>query len=218
MRAAYKLLVCLLVVALWGLLVSCSREAEPPSDPRDVVELRWIKAYERESRADVETGLLWGLSLLGAKLPAGQPVLTWHDDRVTVDLARADLVPAARPAWRQLVAEIKTSGEYRAVGALDIGRFLALSLGDADRYYALTAVPPNYSQARARYRFEPRAAAVLRSAVARGHRRIEISIADAAEQIAFVAFEGEGRLDDGSFAAQEIEVLDTLPNGQLRFA
>ena len=208
-----------LVVLFAGLLGSCTdKDVGPPSDPRDVIELRWLKAYPRESRSDVETGLLWSLSLLGARLPKGAEVIRWQGDRIAVDLARAQVLDGTTPAWRELIAAMKTSGEYKVHGALDIGRFLALTLGSPNHYYALTGARANYAIARARYRFESKSAAVVRSAVAHGSRRIEVSIAKSAEQLAFVAFEGKGSLADGTFDAREMELLDMMPNGQLRFA
>ena len=205
-------------LAMAALLVSCARDAGPPTDPRDVIELRWVKAYPRESKSDVETGLLWSLSLLGARLPRDAAVVVWHGDRMTLDLAHAQVLEGTGPAWRQLVAAMKGSGEYRVHGALDVGRFLAVALGSSNHYYALTGANPHYADARARYHFESKPAAIARSAVALGNRRIEISAAHDAAQIAFVAYEGHGSLADGTFVPRELELLDTMPNGQLRFA
>jgi hypothetical protein len=201
------------------LLSAClSDVAGPNADRADVIALRWLKSYPQESRSDVETGLLWSLSLLGAKLPRGAPVIHWEGERITLDLAQAQVLDGTRPAWELLIAAMKASGEYQTLGAIDVGRFLAIALGSANVYYALTGARPEYAAARERYRFEQKSAAIVSSTVAYGSRRIDISIAERAEQIAFVAFEGSGSLADGSFAPREAEVLDMMPNGQLRFA
>jgi hypothetical protein len=208
-----------LVVACAMMLAACAQQdAGPPSDPRDVIELRWVKAYPRESRSDVETGLLWGLSLAGATLPKGARVVGWRGDRITLDLARARVLDGTLPAWREFIAAMKDSGEYRTQGALDAGRFMAIMLGDPDRYYALTGATPDYQAARDRYHFDGRSAAIVRSGVALGSRRIDLSLADSAAQLAFVGFEGRGSFADGSFVAHEMELVDVMPNGQLRFA
>jgi hypothetical protein len=151
-------------------------------------------------------------------LPAESRCLQWDDSRVTVDLERAHVLEGTEPAWRRFIADLKASGEYRAHGAIDVGRFLAVALGDPDHYYALTGALPRYDVARSRYRFDGKAAAIVKSAVAHGSRRIDIGLADRADQIAFVAFEGAGSLADGTFVPHESELLDTMPNGQLRFA
>jgi hypothetical protein len=209
--------VCL-ALTLAVLMGACADDAGTPSDPRDVIELRWVRAYAKESRADVETGLLWGLSLLGTNLPDDARVIRWHDDRMTVDLARAQVIDGTTPAWRQLIAAMKASGEYQAHGALDVGRFMALTLGSPNHYYALTGATADYTAARARFRFDDRPAAIVQSSVAHGSRRIDLSIADSVARIAFVAFEGNGSLGNGTFVPQEMELLDVMPNGQLRFA
>jgi len=209
--------------AWWGvlaalLLAACAADDGPPSDPRDVVELRWLKAYPDESRADVETGLLWGLSLAGAHLPQGARVIRWHDERITLDLARAEVLAGTQPAWRDFLAALKASGEYRTHGAVDVGRFMAIMLGDPRRYYALTGAVPDYSRARGQYRFDDKPAAIVTSGVALGSRRIDLSLAQSARELAFVGFEGTGSFFDGSFTPRERELVDVMPNGQLRFA
>jgi hypothetical protein len=205
------------VLAL-ALLAACARDTGPPSDPRDLIQLRWVEAYPGESRGDVETGLLWGLSLAGADLPRGQRVIDWQGDRLTLDLARARVIEGTQPAWREFLDALKGSGEYRAHGSVDVGRFVAIMLGDARRYYALTGAGPDYPTARARYRFDEKSAAIVTSGVALGSRRIDLSLADTARQLAFVGFEGRGSLVDGSFVPHEMELVDVMPNGQLRFA
>lgn len=200
------------------LLTACAAEDAPPADARDLIELRWLKAYPKESRSDVETGLLWSLSLVGAGLPEKARVIRWRGERITVDMGQAQVLDGTLPAWRQLLAAMRDSGEYRAQGALDVGRFVAVILGDAELYYALTQANPDYQAARARYRFDERKAAIVRSSVAHGGRLIELPLAAKAEQLAFVAFEGRGSFADGSFAPHEIELVDMMPNGQLRFA
>jgi hypothetical protein len=214
-RRSMGLGVLALTLTLFG---ACARDSGPPSDPRDLIQLRWIKAYAHESRSDVETGLLWGLSLAGAELPRGKRIIVWQGDRLTLDMARARVVEGTQSAWRDFLAALEASGEYQRYGAVDVGRFMAIMLGDAPRYYALTGALPDYPAARAHYRFDGKSAAVVTSGVALGSRRIDLSLADTARQLAFVGFEGHGSFVDGSFVPHEMELVDVMPNGQLRFA
>ena len=206
------------MVAIAASLGGCHRSAQFPSDPRDVIQLRWIPGSPGESRSDVETGLLWSLSLVGAALPEDADVITWHYHQLTLDLAQARVVPGTEPAWRELLAAMKSSGEYRAKGAIDVGRFVSLTLGSSNHYYALTGALADYERARARYRFDSRSAAIVTSAVAFGSRRIDLAEANRARDVAFVAFEGGGSLANGTFVAHEMELVDVMLNGQLRFA
>jgi hypothetical protein len=210
-------------VLLVGLLVlscaACGRtnRAPAPPDPGLVIKLRWIKSYPSQSRSDVDTGLYWALSFLGAKLPADAAVLSWEGSLVTLDLDAAGVAQASRPAWKKLLQILKSSEEYRRMGGIDMGRFVFLTLCGSYQYYALTGVSPSYAEFRARHSFDPRQAAIVESAVAHGNRLIELAKGDDFNSVAFVAFEGSGSLKDRSFQKADIETLDLMENGQLRF-
>ena len=103
------------------------------------------------------------------------------------------------------------------MGGIDIGRFVFLSLCSSYQYYALTGVSPSYAEFRARHTFAPKQVAIVESAVAHGNRLIEVGQGDDINSVAFVAFEGTGSLQDHSFQKADIETLDLMENGQLRF-
>jgi hypothetical protein len=198
---------------------SCSRtnQLPAPKDPGLVIKLRWIKSYPTQSRANVDAGLYWTLSFLGARLPADAAVLSWGGSLVTLDLDAAGVAPATRPAWKKLLQVLKSSDEYRMMGGIDMGRFVFLSLCSSYQYYALTGVSPSYAEFRAKHTFDPRQVAIVESAVAHGNRLIELAKGDDFNSVAFVAFEGTGSLQDRSFQKADIETLDLMENGQLRF-
>ena len=215
MRAFSQLLLILLLVIAPG---GCARQAEV-TDARDLIRLHWVQAYDSETLTDAQRGLLWGLSWLGASLPANAPrALVWEGYIVTLDIGAVGVVPGTEDAWRALLASLRDSDEYRAQGAIDIGRFLALALGSSRHYFALTGAVPEYQAARQRFRFNGTRMAVVQSGVAREQRLIELAEAGNAREIAFVAHEGTGSLTDGSFASHETEMMDFMPNGQLRVA
>jgi hypothetical protein len=196
---------------------SCGDRA-PPDDPALAIELRWSRSYARESRADVETGLLWALSFLGAALPekGGDP-LSWRGDVVALHLDHAGIDTNLLPRWKRLFGVLKASEEYRANGAFDIGRFVALTLCSPNHYYALTGADPRYEEAYGRHSFGRERAAIVESSVSHGHRLVEIAEGPITD-IAFVAHEGTGSVTRDTFVPQEHELLDVMANGQLRFA
>jgi hypothetical protein len=196
-------------------LYGCS--PPPPQDPALAIDLRWVRNYPAERKRDVNTGLYWALSFLGAKLPAAANILTWHGQVVTVDLDAAQLQPGSEAAWKRLLQDLKASDEYRKMGAIDIGRFVFLSLCSANHYYQLTGTSPTFAQFLAKHSFASRQIAVVESAVARGNRLIDVGTGGGIGAIAFVAYEGDGALKDGSFHKQDIETLEFMPNGQLHF-
>jgi hypothetical protein len=199
-------------------LLAC-HDAAPVTPPADLLKLRWTQAYDAESRADVHTGLLWGLSFLGADLrDEASDVLVWKDHTVTLDIARAGVAAETLPAWRALFAAIRQSEEYRVMGAIDIGRFFMLTLGSSKHYFALTGAQSNYQEARSRYRFGGTTGAIIESGVAREQRLIEMTDATQASEVAFVAHEGTGSIPAGTFDSHEFELLDFMTNGQVRVA
>jgi hypothetical protein len=209
------LLAVFFVLALSG----CSQRSQlPPLRDQDlVIKLRWIKSYPNQSRSNVDTGLFWALSFLGAKLPADATIISWDGSIVTVDLDAAGVAETTKPAWKKLLHILEFSDEYRKMGGIDIGRFISLSLCSSYQYYALTEVSPTYAEFRARHEFAPRQVAIVESAVAHGNRLIEVGKLDAINSVVFVAFEGAGSLKDHSFQKADIETLDLMENGQLRF-
>jgi len=215
-RRALTRAICLLAMGVLG--VSCGG-APQPGDPDLSIELRWIKGYGGESRSEVETGLLWTLSFLGATLPEGAPdPLSWRDNVVTLRLDHAGIDADVLPHWERLFALMKASEEYRAMRAFDIGRFVALTLCSSNHYYSLTGADTRYERAYANHVFAPERVAIVESAVAHGNRLLEIAEGPTVPDIAFIAHEGIGSISQGTFVAKERELLDVMANGQLRFA
>jgi hypothetical protein len=208
-----------LLPALLALTVlACSHHTPPPRSPELTIQLRWVQGYPRERKADVETGLNWALSFLGASLPSNSAdVYSWRDDLVTVDLDAAGVLPQTKPAWKSVLAALKGSDEYRAMGAMDIGRFLMLTLCSSNQYFALTGAAPTFAEFQAKHPQQSRPAAVVESGIAAGNRLLEVGQATRIDEISFVAFEGTGSIPDGSFQKAETETVDFMPNGQLRF-
>jgi hypothetical protein len=103
------------------------------------------------------------------------------------------------------------------MGGIDVGRFVFLTLCSSYQYYALTGVSPSFAEFRATHTFARRQVAIVESAVAYGNRLIEVANGDDFNSIAFVAFEGTGSLPHHSFQKTDIETLDLMENGQLRF-
>ncbi len=207
------------VLAVSLCFAACGRmnQPSPPKDPGLVIKLRWIKSFPNQSRSQVDTGLLWALSFLGAKLPPDAAVTSWDGTVLTLDLGAAGVSETSMGAWKRLLQVLKGSDEYRATGGIDIGRFVFLSLCSSYQYYALTGVSPSYAQFRSRHTFAPTQVAIVESAVARGNRLIEVGRGNGIDAVAFVALAGTGALQDHSFQRVDIETLDVMENGQLRF-
>jgi hypothetical protein len=195
-----------------------TNELPPPKDPSLVIRLRWIKSYPSQSQSKANTGLFWALSFLGAKLPADAAIISWDGTMVTLDLDAAGVEGVSKPAWKKLLHLLKSSDEYRMMGGIDMGRFVFLSLCGSYQYYALTGASSTYAEFRAKRAFSPKKMAIVESGVAYGNRLIEAGQGEGIGSVVFVAFEGTGSLQAHSFQKADIETLDLMENGQLRFA
>lgn len=187
-----------------------------------VLNLRWVKSYPDESIDDVTTGLTWHLSFLGAMLPRGsfENSVTWTSERTfSIDLSKVGFNVKAQQALREILNVLRSSEEYEKFNAIDVGRFMVLTLNSSYHYYAITGAEATLSQIQNKFSFESKMFPVTSSSIAYGHRLIRIPAkVKAWSDILFYASEGEGRIDDGTFVEREYEVLTLMPNGQLRFA
>jgi hypothetical protein len=190
-------------------------------DNSRTVRFRYIKNFEGETIEDVTTGIVWNLSFLGATWPKGSvsKAIVWESDAsLLLHLNEAGFNAKALQAFDQLLNGIKESSEYKNTGGIDIGRFFALTLTSSNHYYAITGAQTSLEAFRSTHLFDSKKAGIVTSTVSLGERVIEISSASAPSGLAFIAQEGEGSIKDNSFHATSFEVLDIMPNGQLRFA
>lgn len=193
----------------------------PLADADMTIRLRWIPSFPNEKEVDVRTGLIWGLSMLGAKLPLSSmnkafTSLESHYYLLNInDLGFSD---AAKKAISPILKQLKESEEYKQKGGIDIGRFLVITLHSSWHYYAITDVPKTYKLFKDSHKFDSlHFFPVIQSSVANGNRVLRLPLVDTASDMAFIAEEGLGEWEKGTFAATDFEVFDVMPNGQLRF-
>ena len=216
-NAIYTLFFCSFL--FYGFSVSVN-ENNDAVEKDYVLNLRWVKGYETEKKENVETGIKWSLSFLGAMLPKGSfaEATQWNDNILFVDFNKLGFSDNALNALHSLIKALKKTGEYKKYNAIDIGRFIMLTLNSSKHYYAITDINKKYAEFRSRFRYGNTRAAIMESCVSSKHRLIDIGQNNEVKNISFIASEGHGRLDSGVFTTEEFEVFDIMPNGQLRFA
>jgi hypothetical protein len=212
----------ILLLALAVLLPSCVEDAAMPTvEGGLMINLYCPQSYLSESPQDIEVGLAWTFSFLGAELPPGSihQSMEWIDAKtITINLAGLGFSNAAQSALARLVTKLKDSQEYRLHNSIDVGRFVTLTLNSSNHYYAITGAKTTFAEYLSGATLHAKKAAVLTSGIAYGHRVIQISDHKTTDQLAFVAQEGIGSVQENTFRVQEFETLDLMPNGQLRFA
>lgn len=203
------------------LLHACKKE-KALSEEELTIQLRWNKGFEAEPYGNIETGLLWSLSYMGAEMPKGSlPLTIEHSapNRVLLKLYHAGFNDDTKAHLAVLINELKNTNEYKQTGGIDIGRFVLYTLYSPYHYYALTNPQRTYNDFKSRYiKDTPLQFAVKTSAVSSHERLISFSPVANATDMAFVADDGVGSIEGNNFETKAHECWAIMPNGQLRYA
>ena len=186
------------------------------------IVLIWNKGYEKQTSQDVMRGMIWTFSWLGAELPEGSfanAVRTQDSLRYTVNFDSLGFTDEAQHELKVICDSIRRTEEYKARGGIDIGEFVMLTLGCSNHYYRIVGAPARLSDFRQHYKLDStvHVFGLTTSGVARGERLVHFSRDTSLLHYGFMAMEGTGSLDSGTFVADHYECFDVMPNGQLRF-
>jgi hypothetical protein len=186
------------------------------------IRLRWVEAYPGENWGDVKTGIYWSLSYLGASLDSSNvDEIIKEEERgyFTLDLVKAGFDRHALNAFRVIIDSLERTEEYQQYNAVDLARFFVLTEHSAWHYYEITGVARTLNEFYKRHEMKnEKEFHVFRSGVAREERNIRFSGGRSALDMAWIAEEGTGSPDSGTFVRLVFEVFDVMKNGQLRFA
>jgi len=185
------------------------------------INLSYNLNYKNDSWQKQRTGFLWALSYLGAELPKGSfdKNIEWIDSSsFKINFASLGFDEHALNELKSITDSIKNTPYYIKHHSIDVGHFIALTIGSSPHYYAITNMPANYSQFLASHEFEnPIVFSVIKSSVAKHHRVVKCKINKSVLKTAFVAEEGGGEINS-NFIPEFFETMDIMKNGQLRFA
>lgn len=164
---------------------------------------------------------MWSLSYLGAELPKGSfdKNVTWIDERTfRLNITALGFNDKALSALRVITDSLKQTQVYKKLNALELGHFIAITIGSSWHYYHITDAPATFDEL-VREHQSPvlEVFPLTRSAIAKHHRMLKVSCHDSlVTQSLFIAEEGPGDVKKGSFVKKELEVIDVMKNGQLR--
>lgn len=199
--------------------VNCQHQPIQNIETDNQLKLRWIKSYPTENQQKVDIGIQWFLSFLGAKLETGSyaKTLKWQENNILLlDISEAGFATNTQNQFKTIFGYFKDSDEYQKMGAIDLGRFISVLMLSSPHYYALTNVPEKLSDF-INQRTTDTVASILNSTVSISNRLIRFPLeVESFQAEVFIATEGE--IDaNGSQTVIEFEVMDIMPNGQLRF-
>lgn len=217
MRLSCSFVLFMLVTVIFS---ACKRDEPSPWPPpiSSTVKLVWYQNYDSETREDVEKGLLWTLSFLGAALE-DESAYNWTGDTLTISSEKIGMSEEGLDHFNSLFSILRNSDEYNTNGAFDLGRFVALTLLSSNHYYKITGVPETLEEWMKQVPENKDLYAITQSTVSIADRLIAMN--DSASKSVsnhFVSYEGFLDTSNQSFELKEYEVFDIMPNGQLRFA
>jgi len=216
-----------LSIALFSVACTADKLA-PPSDLK--IRLQYYYNTPSANQENLESGLKWYFSYLGATLPKGQltKAIEWKNNTsrsalLEINCAGLGFSAAAQIALKRIINVIKNSPAYQKNNCIDLGRFVVLTLNSSNHYYAITDVYPTFNAFKNAYAFEDTAVISFSngaSSVTAGNRIIyqTKNTVTNFQKMAFIALEGTGTVQQGNFEASDFEVFDFMPNGQPRFA
>ncbi len=213
----------ILVLFLALALFSCRDEGnESMVDKKDIrISLRWIPSHSTETEEEALISFKWAMSFLGAELPAEEyndALKKTGDNHFEVDFRKMGFSDSAEDAIRSLTDQLKSTEEYEVMNAIDMARFILLTLNSSYHYYAVTGAEKTIKDFLEGRNFDEDEIAIVSSSVSQGHRLIRMSEQKEVAELFFVSMEGKGKIDEGNFEEKEYEIVEIMKNGQSRFA
>ncbi len=192
------------------------------AESKFAINLKWNKAYKTQTKQEAEIGFLWALSFLGADLPKGSfsEAIVWNGNTLNVNFNRIGFNEKGLDAISRLIYLFKQSEEYKKTGAIDLGRFIALTLNSSNHYYAITGIAKTFNEFKKDKIFDSKQFVATNSTISSHDRIIDLPDSNNTDYIrdAYIANECTGKVSDGNNKITSFEVTEQMRNGQFRFA
>ena len=177
-----------ITLLILGSFLSCG-SLEKDRDTEIV--LKWNASYPKETIDDAAIGLKWCLSFLGAD---GGKEAIWKGitQKGNLFIVQTDSLYFSKDAINHLTklnAQLKQTEEYQETGAIDLGRYIALTIGSPYHYYKIAAVPDQLETFKANYTFDTIQGYINNSGVSRVHRLISYAKNMSGSQQAYLSTE-----------------------------
>ena len=212
----FKTLHLLLIPLVCILLHSCSKLKFWETEHNNLINLKWNKAYKNDNLELHKAGLKWALSFLGSKiaLDTSYSGITYSKNTILLDVDHVGFSKKAITHLKALNKTIKTSDEYQKKGHIDIGRYLALTIGSPLHYYKIVDVPITLKDLESNYNFDTLTAYINNSSISKIDRNIKTSKTGTSYKKAFISSE----IDTLTQKILEYESVELMENGLSRFA
>ncbi len=186
------------------------------NNSKSIIHLKWNKSHEIDNLQKNIAGLTWALSFLGSNIALDTTLtgISYTKDIIELDISNVGFSEKAITHLQSLNWAIKNSEEYKKKGTIDIGRYIALTIGSPNHYYKIAGVPQRLSNLRSNYTFDSITAYINNSSISNIDREIEYSINNEQNKRAFISAER----DTITKEIQEFETVELMENGLSKFA
>ena len=201
---------CISFIILLGYL-GCS----VPQTDESSIHLKWNASYPDETIDDAIIGLKWCLSFLGATdaMQSTWSGLSHQGNTITLEIDSLGFTSEAQKQLKQLHSALKKTEEYQQNQTIDMGRYMALTIGSSYHYYKIAQVPEDLATFHASYTFNPVNGYINNSGVSKVHRIISYAQKMDESRQAYISAE----IDTITGEPLEFETVELMPNGLSRF-
>ncbi len=200
----------LILLSSYLFILSCDRTSKYiPSEGS--INLKWNQSHDTQTISDAVIGLRWALSHIGAHNIETHKVYI-KGSLLTINTNNLKFPEHTKNELKKLHSIIKKSEEYIQNDAIDLGRYLALTIGASEHYYKFVKVPKNLTELLSKYKLNAYKGKVNNSLVSLQHRIISFSNQEDFKQL-FLSTE----IDTSTNAILEFETIELMKNGQLKF-
>ncbi|WP_282087752.1 hypothetical protein [Aquimarina algiphila] len=179
------------------------------------INLKWNKSYSDDTLNKNLIGLQWCLSYLGSTIANDSisPGLTYNDSIISLNIKELGFNNQASNFLASLSYKLKQSEEYKHNNSIDLGRFMAYTIGSPYHYYRIVDVPQKLSDYYELYQFDSIKGYINNSSVSHVDRIIQYSNSSKELDQAFISFE----IDSVTKKILEYETMEIMSNGQIKF-
>jgi len=201
---------CSYTLSLFIILIclSCSKQ-------NNKINLKWNKGHEQDSLERGITGLKWALSYLGSTIASDSTLkgISYKDSIITLNIDDLGFSKNSRTALAKLQYIFKNTESYKINNSMDLGRYIALTFGNSQHYFAIVNTPKNLEQFYQLYTLDSSKGYIDNSSVSKVDREISFSSISKDHTQGFISIE----LDTITKDSLEYETAEIMTNGQLRF-
>ena len=212
----FKLTNLLLLSFIISVLFACNNTGSHPTQNNSCIHLKWNKAYKNDNLEKQKAGLKWALSFLGSKIALDTTYkgISYGKNTILLDIANVGFSKKAVKQLKALNQVIKNSEEYQKKHHIDIGRYIALTIGSPNHYYKIVDAPLTLSDLESKYNFDTLTAYLNNSSISKIGREIRISSYTSNYKKAFISSE----IDTITKKVIEYESVEVMENGLSQFA